>query len=328
MDALNNLSDVLSSVITIIGTKLSEKKPDKKHPFGHGRVEYFSSVIIAVIIFLAGIMALKESIEKIIHPTLTLFNIPFLLVILLGVFVKYFFGSYLKEEGKKLNSKSLIASGIDAINDSILALSTFISALFSYFLSINIEGMVGILISLFILKTAYHILTETLDDLIGQRIDPSLTKKIKIFLASYDEVINVSDLYIHSYGPEKLVASAHLELNDKLSIKQVIKITRKIEIDMYNKYNIIFTAGIYAINDNDKYNHIKKYLQEILKNYKTIIDMHGFYVDEKSKLITFDLTFDFDETNKKEKMKEIKSMLKKRYPDFEYQIIIDLNITD
>ena len=150
LDALNNLSDVLSSVITIIGTKLSEKKPDREHPYGHGRIEYFSATIIVVIVLLAGLISLKESFVKIINPNDLHYSFWMLLVILFGVGVKYFFGVFLKLEGNKLNSSNLIASGIDAISDSLLSFATFIGAILSYVFGINIEGYLGLLISVFI----------------------------------------------------------------------------------------------------------------------------------------------------------------------------------
>ena len=328
LDAINNLTDVLSSVITIVGTKLSEKKPDKKHPYGHGRIEYFSAVIIAIIVLLAGFVSFKESVVKIINPATLKFSLPMLFIILLGVFVKFFFGMFLKEEGKKLNSSNLIASGIDAISDSLLSFTTFIGAILSYFFSINIEGYLGIIITIFIIRTALEILGETIDDMIGVRADNTLIKKIKKTINDYDEVKGVYDLYIHNYGPNKLIASTHIEISDKLRVRDIHLLTRRIEMEIFEKYGIILTTGIYASNEEDKHTDILNYLNSIIKKYKTIIGMHGFYVDDKYKYITFDLIFDFDEENEKKILHEIKKELQKKYPKYEYHIIIDTNISD
>ena len=158
LDAVNNLSDVLSSVITIIGTKLSAKKPDKKHPFGHGRVEYFSSVIIAVIVLLAGLTSLKESAEKIFSPTEADYSVVSLVIILVAVFVKFFIGRYVKKQGEALHSGSLIASGTDALSDSIISFSTFVAALISFIWHISLEGWLGAILSLYIIRAAIMIL--------------------------------------------------------------------------------------------------------------------------------------------------------------------------
>ena len=146
LDAVNNLSDALSSIITIIGTKLSSKRPDKKHPYGYGRIEYFSSVIIAVIVLVAGLTSLKESIEKIIHPEPAAYSVISLVIVIVAVFVKFFFGRYVKKQGEKLNSGSLVASGTDAISDSILSLSTFVAAIISMSFHISLEGYLGVII--------------------------------------------------------------------------------------------------------------------------------------------------------------------------------------
>ena len=175
LDAVNNLSDALSSIITIIGTKLSSNRPDKKHPYGYGRIEYFSSVIIAVIVLVAGLTSLKESIEKIIHPEPAAYSVISLVIVIVAVFVKFFFGRYVKKQGEKLNSGSLVASGTDAISDSILSLSTFVAAIISMSFHISLEGYLGVIISLFILKSAYEILKETVNDMIGVRADSETT---------------------------------------------------------------------------------------------------------------------------------------------------------
>ena len=174
LDAVNNLSDTLSSGITIIGMKLSAKKPDKEHPYGHGRIEYIASVLIAIIVLLAGVSSLKESIMKVINPEEATYTIPSLSIILVGVFVKFFFGRYVKNKGKALNSGSLIASGVDAISDSVISFSTFIAAIVSFIWHFSIEGYLGIVISVLILKTAIEILRDSINEVIGIRADSEI----------------------------------------------------------------------------------------------------------------------------------------------------------
>ena len=328
LDAINNLSDALSSIITIIGTKLSEMRPNKKHPFGYGRIEYFSSVIIAIIVLFAGVTSFKESLSKILNPILADYSIVSLIIILVAVFVKFLFGRYVKKEGERLNSGSLIASGTDAISDSVLSFSTLIAAGISLVFKLSLEGYLGIIISLIIIKSAFEILKDTVDDMIGSRSDGELTDKIKNAIKEYNQVLGVYDLTLHSYGPNKIVGTAHIQLDDKLNVCDIHRLTRRIEVDIYAKYGIILTLGVYASNDQEEYKEIKLYINKILKEYKNIIQMYGFYVDTEYNVISFDLIFNFDEINPEKCVEEIKTKLKKKYSEYNYSIILDADISD
>ncbi len=328
LDAVNNLSDALSSIITIVGTKISAKRPDKKHPFGHGRVEYFSSIIIAIIVLAAGLTSLKESFEKVINPEMAEYSITSLVIIIVAVFVKFFFGRYVRAQGKKLNSGSLVASGTDALSDAVLSFSTFVGALVSFFWHISLEGYLGLVISLVIIKTAIEILRETVDHLIGVRADKKLTTKIKKAISSNENVLGVYDLAVHNYGPNKIIASAHIQLDDNLNVRDVHRLTRRIEVDIYNKFGIILTLGVYASNDTGEFKEMRNYIFDLAKNYKNIIEIHGFYVDEEFKEVSFDLIFNFDEEKPEKCVEEIKKTLKQKYPDFNFSIILDADISD
>ena len=328
MDAINNLSDALSSIITIVGTKLSEKRPNKKHPFGYGRIEYFSSVMIAIIVLFAGVTSFKECLEKIFHPEISNYTITSLTIIIVAVLVKFFFGRYVKRMGNKLNSNSLVASGMDAINDSFLSLSTFIAAIISIIWNISLDGYLGIIISLFIIKSAIEMLKETVDDMIGIRSSSEITNNIKKIIGTYKEVMGVYDLTLHNYGPNKIIATAHIQIDDKLTAKDIHLLTRHIEIDIYNKYGIILTIGIYASNNDKKYLQIKKDIYNLIKEYSNIIEIHGFYVDEEYKIISFDIIFNFDEKNPKIVVDEIRNKLSSKYSEYQFSIIIDVDVSD
>ena len=328
LDAVNNLSDALSSIITIIGTKLSEKRPNKKHPFGYGRIEYFSSILIAIIVLFAGLTSFKESYEKILNPTKANYSIVSVMIIIVAVFVKFFFGRYVKNQGEKLNSGSLIASGTDAISDSVLSFSTLIAMIISLNWNVSLEGYLGVIISVIILKSALEILKDTVDDMIGIRSESDFTKKMKRTINSYEEVLGVYDLTLHNYGPNKIIATAHIQVADNLNAREIHRLTRRMEVDIYNKYGIILTLGIYASNDIKEYKEIKTYIRSLLKQYKNIIQMHGFYVDEEYHLISFDLIFNFDEEYPENSVEEIKMNLKEKYPEYDYSIILDADISD
>ena len=328
LDAVNNLSDVVSSIVTIIWTKLSAKKPDKKHPYWYWRIEYFSSVIIAVIILLAWIMAFKESIEKIINPAETNYTIATLIIVTVGIFVKFFLWKYVKGQWKKLNSGSLIASWTDAISDSFLSLSTLIAALISIFFHIWLEWYLWVIISIFIIKAAYEILSDTINEMIGTRTDEELTTTIKKKIQSYEWVLWVYDLSLHSYWPKKIIGTAHIQVKDETTAQEIHRLTREIIVDIYNSLDIIMTIWIYASNNGWEYWKINAELMKIAKNYPTILQIHWFYVDEKIKTISFDIIFDFEEQHPEKILKEIKKKLKEKYPQYEYMAIIDTDISE
>ena len=328
LDAVNNLSDALSSIITIIGTKLSEKAPDKKHPYGHGRIEYFTSIIIAILVLAAGVTALKESVEKVINPEVANYSIASLVIVAVAVIVKFFFGRYVKNIGEKLNSQSLIASGTDAFMDSILSLTTLIAAIISLLWHISLEGFLGVIIAVIIIKSSIDILRETITIMIGIRVDSELTNKLKSRIIQFEEVQGVYDLDLHSYGPSKMVGSVHIQVRDDMTAKEIHKLARTITMAIVQEFGIILTIGIYAANDKGEFGEIKEELGNIIKGYKEIIQMHGFYVDEDTKNIYFDLIIDFKADKPKDIQQNIIDKIKEKYPKYDYNVILDLDVSD
>lgn len=328
LDAVNNLTDVLSSVITIIGTKLAKKVPDKKHPYGHGRIEYFSSVIISALVLYAGIAAGKESLLKIIYPVETVYSITFLFIIAVAVIVKYVLGRYVKRIGKKYNSQSLVASGQDAYMDAVLSFTTLVAGIISYVWNIGLEGFLGFIIAIVIIKSAVEMLKESVDSMLGVRADGELTKKIKEKITSFEEVQGVYDLNLHNYGPTKIIASVHIQVRNEMTAEEIHILTREIEYVIYKEFGITLTMGIYAANDKGEFGEMKTALGKIINTYKTVLQVHGFYVDTRNNNVYFDLIIDFDEPNKQKIMDEIIKKMKEKYPDYYFNVILDLDITD
>ena len=325
LDAVNNLTDALSSIITIIGTKLAGRAPDKDHPYGYGRIEYFSSVIIAAIVLWAGITALMESWPKIFHPDVTSYTPVSLVIIAVAVVVKFVLGQYVKKVGEDINSQALVASGSDAFFDAILSLSTLIAAIISIFWHISLEGILGVIISIVIIKASIDMLRETLDSMIGARIDPELSHSIKKSICEVPGVYGAYDLSLHNYGPEDMQGSVHVEVDDVLTAVEIQNLSRQIILKIYQEFSIILTIGIYA--KNDKYSHIRNYLDEIASQHEEILEIHGFIVYEDQNLITFDMIVDFDADRQKAK-DEVLSKIRAKYPEFNYIIIDDYDISD
>jgi cation diffusion facilitator family transporter len=217
LDAVNNLSDALSSVITIVGTKLASKLPDKKHTLGHGRVEYITALLVAGIVLYAGITSGVESVQKIVHPVKAEYNAVSLVIIALAVVVKLVLGTYVKSQGEKVNSGSLIASGQDALFDGVISTSVLISALIYVFAGVSLEAYVGVLISIFIMKAGIEMIQETVSNILGARSDKELTAEIKKIMNEEPEVHGAYDLILYNYGPEKEYGSVHIEVVDTMT---------------------------------------------------------------------------------------------------------------
>lgn len=325
LDAVNNLTDALSSIITIIGTKLAGRAPDKDHPYGYGRIEYFSSVIIAAIVLWAGITALMESWPKIFNPDVTSYTTVSLVIIAVAVIVKFALGKYVKKVGEEINSQALVASGSDAFFDAILSLSTLIAAIISIFWHISLEGILGVIISLVIIKASIDMLKETLDSMIGARVDSELSRKIKDSICEVPGVYGAYDLSLHNYGPEQMQGSVHIEIDDTLTAIEIHNLTRQIAFKIYDEFAIALTVGIYA--RNDRYMEIRQELERIVSQYEEVIEIHGFIVHEDQNLVTFDIIVDFDADRDRVK-DEILSKIKSKYPDFNYLIIDDFDVSD
>lgn len=325
LDAVNNLTDALSSIITIIGAKLANKQPDKSHPYGYGRIEYFSSVIIVAIVLWAGFTSLMESWPKIFNPDVTNYTTVSLVIIAVAVIVKFSLGRYVKSVGESINSQALVASGSDAFFDSLISLSTLIGALISIFFNISIEGILGVVISLVIIKAGIDMLRETVDSMIGARVDSELSRKLKESICSVPGVYGAYDLTLHNYGPEDIQGSVHVEIDDSLTAVDIQKLTRTITAKIYQEFSIALTVGIYAHNDSHK--DIRDDLYEIVGRYDEILEVHGFIVYEEENLITFDMIVDFDADREAIKAK-VTEEIKSKHPQFNYLIIDDFDVSD
>lgn len=329
-DAINNLSDALSSIITILGTKLAGKAPDRNHPYGYGRIEYMTSLVVSIIVLYAGITALIESVKKIIHPELPDYSIITLIILISGIIVKFILGIYVKKTGKKVNSDSLVASGSDAFNDAILSISVLVSAIIYMIFKVNIEAYVGAILSVFIIKSGLELIKEAVDNMLGTRVESSLTRSIKKEIMKEKEVEGVYDLLLNDYGPDKYLGSVHIEVIDTLTVADIDKISRKISKVILEKYGVILhTIGVYSVNTKDeKVIKVRKDITKIVFSHKGILQMHGFYLDEIEKTISFDIIIDFKVKNKEELYKEIYDEVFNKYKDYKIEITLDIDVSD
>ena len=329
-DAVNNLSDALSSIITIVGTKLAGKPPDKKHPYGYGRIEYLTSLVVSAIVLYAGITALIESVKKIISPEEVEYNIATLVILTAGVIVKFVLGLYVKKKGRAVKSDSLVASGADAFNDAILSISVLASAIIYMIFSVNLEAYVGILVSFFIIKAGVELIKESVDNVLGTRVESSLAKSIKREVLKEKDVKGAFDLVLNDYGPNNYLGSVHIEVDDTLTVADIDKISRRITKQVSQKYGVILhTIGVYSINTKDK-NIIeaKKKVEKIVFAHKEILQMHGFFLDTKDKILNFDIIIDFKAKDREKIYQDIYDAVQKEFKDYKITIILDVDISD
>ncbi len=328
LDAVNNLSDALSSVITILGTKLANRPPDRKHPYGHGRIEHLTAVIIAVIILLAGLTSFRESVDKILHPSAASYTAISLVIIAAAVAVKFFLGRYVKAKGTEYHSESLVASGTDASFDAVISLSTLAAAAVSMLWKINLEGWLGAVISIFILKAGIEILQDSFNDLIGVRVDGELTRALRDQICSHPEVHGAYDLILHRYGPEKTIGSVHVEVDDTLTAREIHALTRKISEEVFSSFGIVLTVGVYAANtQSPEIAALRQDVDAVLANYPQVQQIHGFYVEPTQKRVTFDLVFSFG-ADVPRLYEEIRAALAQRRPEYTFDVVIDSDFSD
>ena len=329
-DAVNNLSDALSSIITIVGTKLAGKAPDKKHPYGYGRIEYMTSLIVSGIVLYAGLTAFVESVKKIFNPEMPDYSAITLIIIVFGIIIKFILGIYVKKKGKDVNSDSLVASGSDAFNDAILSISVLASAIIYIIFNISLEAYVGVILSIFIIKAGIELIKDSVDNMIGVRIESDLARKIKKEVLKEKDVQGAFDLVLNDYGPDKYLGSIHIEIPDTLSVSDVDKISRRISKNIMEKYGVILhTIGIYSVNTKDKkVMEIRKNIHDLVFSHKGILQMHGFYLDEIDKSISFDIIIDFKIKNRELLYQEIYDELESKYKDYKINITLDVDISD
>ena len=327
-DALNNLTDALSSIVTIIGTKLANKKPDREHPFGHGRIEYIASTIVAALILIAGVTAIYNSVLSIIDHftkgTMPEFSYISVIIISIAVAVKLFLSIFYRIKGKQVDSGTLKASGLDAFFDALLSLGTLIAVIFAITFNFYIEGYVGVIIGGFIIFSGIKVLKESFSLIIGERHDAEEIKQIMKDINSVPGVHGAYDLILNSYGPHRSIGSVHIGVDNNVSASEIQTIERNITYMIYEKYNIIMTVGIYVENDeNEESKKIRAYLLNIIKENKTILQLHGFFLDENIKSCIFDLVISFDNKNPEETVKQINLKLCNQFPEYKFIINID-----
>ena len=330
LDAVNNISDAGSSLITIVGTKLAAREPDKKHPFGYGRIEYLSAMIISVIVLYAGITSLVESVKQILHPETPDYNAVSLIIVAVAVVVKILLGRYVKTVGEKVNSDSLINSGKDATLDSVISASTLLAAGIFLLFHVSLEAWLGAIISLVIIKSGIEMLRETISQILGERNDAELARSIRKTVTSFPDVRGAYDLVLNNYGPDTWNGSIHIEVPDTYSADQLDQLIREITMKVLQEHHVILTAvGVYSINTRDEeVIAAHKKVREIVFSHEHVKQLHGFYLLKDQQAMRFDVVISFDAKDRRAVYEEVVADVQKAFPDYTLQVAMDTDFSE
>ena len=330
LDAVNNISDAGSSLITIVGTKLAGKEPDKKHPFGYGRIEYLSAMIISVIVLYAGITSFVESVKQILHPETPEYNTISLIIVAVAVVVKVLLGRYVKSVGEKVNSDSLINSGEDATLDSIISASTLVAAGIFMIFHISLEAWLGAIISVVIIKSGIEMLQDTISKILGEQNDPELAREIKHTVTSFPDVQGAYDLVLNNYGPDAWNGSIHIEVPDTYTADQLDLLIRKIQMAVYKKHRVALTAiGVYSVNTRDaEVIEMKRRVREIVFAHPDVKQIHGFYLVKEEKAMRFDIVVSLAAKDRRAVYKEAAADVQKEFPDYALHVAMDTDFAE
>ena len=330
MDAVNNISDAASSVITIIGTKLAGKEPDRKHPFGYGRIEYLSAMIISLLVLYAGITAFVESVRKIVHPDTPDYSAAALVIVAVAVVVKILLGRYVKHTGEKVHSDSLVNSGEDATLDSVISASTLVAAAVYLLFHVSLEAWLGAVIALVIIRSGVGMLRDALSQILGQRADAQLARDIKSIIGRHPKISGVYDLILNDYGPDTYHGSVHIEVADTMTADELDQLIRKVTMEVYQESGVILTAvGVYSMNTKDpEAMAARERIREIISGFPEILQMHGFYLDRDEKELRFDVLVSFSAKDRGAVYRAVCEKAQEAFPDYRLQVTMDTDFSE
>lgn len=311
-DGLNNITDAGSSVVTMIGFKMSQKKMDQDHPWGHGRMEYIAAFIVDLLIILVGIELFQSSIDKIIHPLTPNISEIAIVILVIAILAKLWLFVFYRKIAKKIDSSAIQATAYDSISDTVSTSVVLISTLVTKFTGYNIDGYVSILVAGFILFTGFKAVKEIVDLLLGTKPDPEFIQEIEEFTKKYPEIIGIHDIMVHDYGPGRKILSFHAEVPANSNIEKAHDVIDQLESDLYKKFSAITTIHMdpIAIHD-EEINQMREIAEKIVKEISPEASIHDFRITNGGERVNmiFDLLLPFELEKQAE---EIEKKIKER----------------
>jgi len=323
-EGANNATDALSSVMTLVGAKLAGKHPTEKFPFGFGRIEYLTSLIISSMILITGGEMLISGIERIFKPEDISVSYISLIIVFVAAVIKFFVGIHTTKMGKKTGSRSLIAVGEEGRNDSFSSIITIVSSLLFLIFGLNVDCYAGIIVSLIIIKTGISLLIETLRDIIGRPGDEELAKKLYNIIRSEEGVLACADMMLHNYGPDKWSGSVNIEIDHKKSIGEVYGFIHKLQLKIMHEYNVTMVFGIYAVdNDNPESTELRRYIKDFITMTDGAKSYHAVFIDSENSKIYCDIIVDYKLQNWEELSNKFTSYIGEKYPEYETELTVE-----
>ena len=330
-DAFNNLSDAASSIITIVGFKMANKPADAEHPFGHGRIEYITAMIVSFMVMLVGLQFVKTSFQKIINPTPVTFELLPFILLLISIGFKFWLSKFNKSIGNKINSSTLKATATDAMGDVFTSTTVVISFLISKFTTLPIDGYIGIIVALAIVYSGFSLIKETLSPLLGEPPDPVLVSNITDMVMSYENITGIHDLIVHNYGPGRIMASIHAEIPSNIDIMEIHHIIDTAEREISKKLNIYLVIHMDPICvDTDEIVEARNMVKDVLKKYEEVKSFHDFRVvgDHDNKNLIFDIEVCpkclANENRSSQLLSNIEKDINEKSPEYRCVITVDL----
>lgn len=323
-EGVNNATDSLTAFIALIGTKLANKHPDKKHPFGYKRIEYLTGLVIATIIVVTGVEMLTTSIKIIFNPTKLSISYVSLIIIAVSAIIKFALGTYTIKIGKKVNSIALEAVGIDGRNDSFISIITIVSALFFLVFNLSIDAYAGIIISSLIIKSGFNALKDTISELLGRSGQKELADKIYKEIHNTKEIINAADMMLHNYGPNTWSGSVNVEVDHAKTVGEIYQVIHKLQLKIMHEYKVVMVFGIYAVDhDHEDVKTIRQDIDIFVLKNKHIKSIHAVYLDPQTNKIYCDFIVDYDLKEWNTLKEEFLEYMAQKYPNNEIELTIE-----
>lgn len=323
-EGLNNAADVASSILTIVGTKLAGKHPTKEHPFGYGRIEYLTSLIIAAMILMTAYETISEAIGLIFNPKSMELSILIIIIIAASAIIKYVLGAYVQKQGEKINSQALVGVGKDSKSDCIVSVVTIVATICYIFFHISIDAYAGIITSLFIFKAGFEILKETVGDLLGNAGDRELADELYKLIRSNPLVLNAADMMLHNYGPDRYSGSVNIELDHALTVEQIYAAIHAMQLQIMHDFNIVMVFGVYAVDrDHENVIEMRKYIGSFVQNTDHVNSFHALYIDPNNNDIYCDLVVDYDLDDWDKLRDTFTDYMQHKYPGQRLELVIE-----
>lgn len=325
-EGVNNASDSATALITIVGTKLASKHPTEKHPFGYGRIEYLTSLLISVLILLTGFELLKSSIQRILNPEEIAISYVTLALIAVSAVVKLGLGTFTVNQGRKIDSGSLVAMGLDCRNDSLVSLITIVSALLYLLFRLNVDAYAGIVTSAFVLKAGIEVLKETLADLLGQAGEAELAKELYKIIRAEPIVQNAADMMLHNYGPDSYSGSVNVEIDHEKTVGEVYAALHALQLKIMHEKNIVMVFGIYAVDqDHEEIRQMRKDIAAFVREQEHVTSYHALYIDPSNQDIYVDFVVDYDQEDWDALRAQFLAYMAEKYPESRVELVIETN---